>query len=77
MKKTIVVACWIALSLGVPFSALAEGPRELPPQLLGVGIVQKLNGQVPLDLPFVDEEGRTVKLGDYFGKKPVVRKSVV
>jgi protein SCO1/2 len=72
MKRHSVVAFWIALSVGVPCSALAEGPRELPPQLLGVGIVQKLNAQVPLDLPFVDEEGRAVKLGDYFGKKPVV-----
>jgi len=72
MKRHYVVAFWIALSLGLPSSALAEGSRELPPQLLGVGIVQKLNGQVPLDLPFVDEEGRAVKLGDYFGKKPVV-----
>jgi protein SCO1/2 len=72
MKRHIVVACWIALSLGQTSSALAEGPRDLPPQLLGVGIVQKLNAQVPLDLPFVDEEGRAVKLGDYFGKKPVV-----
>jgi protein SCO1/2 len=27
---------------------------------------------VPLDLPFVDESGRDVKLGDYFGKRPVL-----
>ena len=28
--------------------------------------------QVPLDLAFRDENGQAVKLGDYFGKKPVV-----
>ncbi|HVB37971.1 MAG TPA: SCO family protein [Vicinamibacterales bacterium] len=37
-----------------------------------IGFDQKLNAQVPLNLPFVDEEGRTVKLGDYFGQRPVV-----
>lgn len=39
----------------------------------GVGIDQtKLNHQVPLDLPFVDEQGRNVTIGQYFGKRPVV-----
>lgn len=37
-----------------------------------IGIDQRLNEQVPLDLPFVDENGRDVKLGDYFGKRPVI-----
>lgn len=35
-------------------------------------IEQKLNAQVPLDLKFRDESGAEVKLGDYFGEKPVV-----
>lgn len=33
---------------------------------------QKLGSQVSLDLPFRDETGATVKLGDYFGRKPVI-----
>ena len=33
---------------------------------------QRLNEQLPLDLPFKDENGAAVKLGDYFGRKPVV-----
>jgi protein SCO1/2 len=40
--------------------------------LEGVGIDQKLNESVPLDLTFRDETGREVRLGDYFGEKPVV-----
>ena len=44
----------------------------LPPALKNVGIDQKLNQQVPLDLAFRDENGETVKLGQYFGKRPVV-----
>ena len=42
------------------------------PILKDVGIDQKLDAQVPLDLPFVDEHGRDVKLGEYFGTRPVV-----
>jgi protein SCO1/2 len=37
-----------------------------PPALANVGIDQRLNQQVPLNLEFKDETGKTVKLGDYF-----------
>ncbi len=43
-----------------------------PPYLQNVGIEQHLDAQVPPDLAFVDDAGRTVKLGDYFGKKPLI-----
>src|SRR4026209_2605002 len=44
----------------------------LPTALRDVRIEQKLNQQLPLDLIFRDESGQQVKLGQYFGKKPVV-----
>ncbi len=48
-------------------------PTGAKPGILGrIGIDQRLNSQVPLDLPFVDEGGRTVRLGDFFGKRPVI-----
>ncbi|MDQ1728540.1 MAG: hypothetical protein QOD33_665 [Pyrinomonadaceae bacterium] len=50
----------------------ARAPSGLPKALTTVGIDQKLNEQLPLDLVFKDEQGRDVRLGDYFGKKPVV-----
>jgi len=37
-----------------------------------VGIDQKLNEQVPLDLQFKDEQGRTVTLNQYFHSRPVI-----
>jgi len=43
-----------------------------PPYLTNVGIEQHLDFQVPPDLAFVDDTGRPVKLGDYFGKKPLI-----
>jgi protein SCO1/2 len=43
-----------------------------PPKLENVGIEQHLDGQVPPDLTFRDETGKNVKLGDYFGRKPII-----
>jgi protein SCO1/2 len=45
---------------------------EQPAALRGIEIEQRLNQPVPLDLPFRDEAGRPVRLGDYFGRRPVV-----
>ena len=42
------------------------------PTLKNVGVDQKLDAQVPLNLEFRDETGKAVRLGDYFGKRPVV-----
>jgi protein SCO1/2 len=44
----------------------------VPAALQNVGFEQRLDQHVPLDLAFRDEDGRSVKLGDYFGKRPVV-----
>jgi protein SCO1/2 len=43
-----------------------------PEALKQVGIEQRLDEQVPLDALFRDEQGREVRLGDYFGARPVV-----
>lgn len=45
----------------------------LPKALQEVGIEQKLNAQLPLDVEFKNEDGQAVKLGQYFGKnRPVI-----
>ena len=43
-----------------------------PELLKEVGIDQKLNSSIPLDLLFRDEHGKAVTLGQYFGSKPVI-----
>ena len=59
-------------------AAVADAGLRLKPRLArrglqGVGIEQKLNQQVPLNLIFRDEAGRTVPLSTYFaGSKPVM-----
>jgi protein SCO1 len=50
----------------------AAAPNYNPPILHDVGIDRKLDVQVPPDLVFRDETGRTVRLGDYFGDKPLI-----
>jgi protein SCO1/2 len=37
-----------------------------------VGFDQKLGASLPLDLEFRDETGKGVRLGDYFGERPVL-----
>jgi protein SCO1/2 len=59
----IAAACGLAVS-----RAKSEPPviaDELPPELEGVGIVERLDQQAPLDLPFKDETGRNVTLRDF------------
>ncbi len=45
---------------------------DRPTPLAGVTIEQRLNSQMPLDALFRDENGKTLPLGAYFGKRPVV-----
>lgn len=45
---------------------------ELPQVLQKVQVSQHLNQQLPLSAAFVDETGKPVVLGDYFGKRPAI-----
>ena len=47
-------------------------PNTKPSILDQVGLDQRLNQQVPLDLAFNDENGRAIQLQQYFGQKPVI-----
>ena len=60
----------LAILASVPFQALGAEPPGTT--LSQVGFDQNLDAQLPLDLTFRDESGRSVKLGDYFGSKPVI-----
>jgi protein SCO1/2 len=60
----------LSLLLGGPAAAHMEGR---PPGLLGqVSIDQRLDGRLPLDLIFYAEDGRPVRLRDFFGRTPVI-----
>jgi protein SCO1/2 len=73
-----IVGFAVLLALAVAGSAqtipgdVGTASSGLPVALRNVGFEPPLNGQVPLDLGFKDETGRDVRLGDYFGHKPVL-----
>ncbi len=49
------------------------GEPNQPSKLLDkIGIEQRLNTQLPLNLTFVDDAGKPVTLANYFGKKPAI-----
>jgi len=60
-----------AQGMGMPEPPLDPASKK-PLILQKVGIDQKIGQQLPLDLPFVDDHGRQVRLGDFFGRRPVV-----
>lgn len=51
----------------------SEFNEDLPSGLEGVDIIEHLDERLPLDLEFVDENGREVRLGDLIdGSRPVI-----
>lgn len=76
MRKTVcAIAIWVILGnvANAQFWQQREPEKETNVSLTrDVSIEQKLNEQVPLDLTFRDESGKTVALKQYFGKKPVL-----
>ncbi len=61
-------SAWGQMNNGV----MSPPANTRPPRLENVGIEQHLNAQVPPDLTFRNDTGNTVKLGDYFGHKPLI-----
>lgn len=70
MRFPLIIACLLVLS----FSSCAHGQinRELD-TLNDVGIDEKLNAQLPLDLEFVGAKGKQIQLADLFdGERAVL-----
>jgi protein SCO1 len=66
-------AAWSQGMGGAMNKGIMSPPANMrPPALQNVGIEQHLDAQVPPDLAFRDETGQAVKLGDYFGRKPLI-----
>jgi protein SCO1 len=67
-----VIAAWSLLS-GSPRTAFAQRAEPLPEELKGVGVTEHLGSQIPLDLEFVDSDGKPVVLKQFFdGHRPVI-----
>ena len=69
----VFIALLAVSALGQMNNGMMSPPANTrPPRLENVGIEQHLDAQVPPDLTFRDDTGKTVKLGDYFGHKPLI-----
>jgi protein SCO1 len=68
MRLAAVVLVPALLAAAAP--ARAEDTR--PHAVRDVGFDQRLGETLPLDAVLRDETGRSVRLGDYFGRRPVV-----
>jgi protein SCO1/2 len=55
--------------LAMPPASAQQSPSQVIEQ---VRFDQRINEQLPLDAQFRDESGQVVKLGDYFGRRPVI-----
>jgi protein SCO1 len=63
--RAVRVAAAAALAAALAAPALAQRTEPLPEELEGVGITERRDAQLPLDLPFRDSQGNAVRLGDY------------
>lgn len=73
-KAVIVVITAVAIA---PAQTLKErdsavAASVLPSALRNIGVAQKLNTQIPLNLVFRDDAGGEKPLASYFGSRPVV-----
>jgi protein SCO1/2 len=82
VRKVALLFAVAAISLSA-FTLSAQvsgyGEKEMGPTvdkpsplLEKISITQRLNAQIPLALNFTDDTGKTVRLGDYFGKRPAI-----
>jgi protein SCO1/2 len=56
----------------VPPAAAQSGDEAIKRALEGIGIDQRLNEQVPLELRFTDSAGRQVRLGELLRDRPAI-----
>jgi protein SCO1 len=71
--RRIAAMALMILGFAIVLPARAERTEPLPKELEGVGVTEHLGDQIPLDLAFVDSDGKPVALKQYFdGRRPVV-----
>ncbi len=81
IRRVVRLAAITALGAGatlLPAQVSSYGDKQMGPAntkspiLDKVGIAQRLNQQLPLNLTFTDDAGKQVRLGDYFGHRPAI-----
>jgi protein SCO1 len=74
--RALLLALFVCLAAPAARPAQIDSPVQnigvRPDILKDVGIDQKLNEKIPLDLAFRDEQGNQVALSQFFGQRPVI-----
>jgi protein SCO1 len=72
MLRSLAIFTLSLLTFAGP--ALAQlAPDKPPPELEGIQFNPQMGGQVPLEATFTDDNGKTVRLGDFVnGERPVI-----
>ena len=72
----VVVSDASAQMTGAPVAGYRREPgiaaSVVPQPIREIGFDQRLDERIPLDVEFRDDQGRVVRLQEYFGSKPVV-----
>jgi len=71
----MLVLALLALNLALPAAAVhaQQTDHASEEQILNqVSFDQNLNAAMPVDVPMIDEQGRSVTLGQFIGKKPAI-----
>ncbi len=73
---TAIPAVADAQMAGAPVTGYKREPgmaaSTIPAPLREIGFDQNIGQRLPLDTTVIDESGRTARIGDYFGARPVV-----
>jgi protein SCO1/2 len=68
----LVSALLLLSQAGLALAQPGLPAAAVPAQLREVGFDQNLDQQLPFEIQLSDERGRSVRVGDYFGSRPVV-----
>ncbi len=73
-SRTTITGLLLALFLScAPFPSASLQAHTLQDEALpNVGVDEKPGNRLPLDLAFIDQDGRGVRLADYFAGRPVI-----
>lgn len=74
MRARLLLSALLAVpAMAAAQPTVAGPPAAAKPSILSaIGFDQRLGETIPLDIALRDEAGRAVRLGDYFGTRPVV-----
>jgi protein SCO1 len=71
--RLLLTLLLLAATLGWLFSALpSRAHTEQDLSLPDIGVDEKPGAQLPLDLTFIDQDGKAVRLRDYFTGRPLI-----